>query len=202
MNWQHWLHPEETARLRWTAWVCWSSKKRPEHHHKFFGAFLSMKSQVKISKESKANQCQSTVHCLLGYTSNQLYFFPTITCPIKHTVQQNIMCPFTSSLQRNTTCLFSANTSFHVSASAKHALIRQIPEKHHMPLLNLRWNQKFPLQPVIIMLLWKWPEAKSFIGIYYIFIQYVMLNKCSNQTTRFRVCWPNRTICFKGAVGS
>jgi hypothetical protein len=32
-----------------------------------------------------------------------------------------------------------------MSASAKHPLIRQLPEKHHMTQLNLQRNQKFPL---------------------------------------------------------
>ena len=40
------------------------------------------------------------------------------------------------SFQRNITCLFSA----------KHPVIRQSPEKHHMTQLSLQRNRKFPLQ--------------------------------------------------------
>jgi hypothetical protein len=46
---------------------------------------------------------------------------------------------------------------FHVPASAKHPLLRQFPEKHHMTQLSLHRNQKFPLQmvPDIIWIFFK-----------------------------------------------
>jgi hypothetical protein len=46
------------------------------------------------------------------------------------------------------------NTLSHMSASAKHPLTRQLPEKHHMAQLGLQGNQKFPLHmPVGIILI-------------------------------------------------
>ena len=36
-----------------------------------------------------------------------------------------------------------SKTSSHVSASAKHPLLRQLPEKHHMTQLSLQRHQKF-----------------------------------------------------------
>lgn len=78
---QQWLNPEETSRLcRW-ARVPWSGNKQLDHHQKFFSALLSEKSQqMKISKESKANQCQSLVYCLSGYT----YTLSKHQCSLNH----------------------------------------------------------------------------------------------------------------------
>jgi hypothetical protein len=48
---------------------------------------ISMKSQhMKISKESKVNQCKNIVHCLWVI----LTLFPNIMCPLRRPLQQNI----------------------------------------------------------------------------------------------------------------
>lgn len=92
------------------------ARKLPEYHKKFFGAVLSRTSwQTMIREEGKVNQChravrdnqhqqspgktsrvgktnayQSFVCCLLGYP----YTLPSITCPLRRLLQQNITSPF------------------------------------------------------------------------------------------------------------
>ena len=90
----------------------------PEHHNKFFGKFLSTKSQqTMISTEGKANQyhsvisedqlreamLQSIIHCLLGYiyTLSKYHVFPYVA-----TKTSCALIP--SSFYTNTICLFSA----------------------------------------------------------------------------------------------
>jgi hypothetical protein len=149
---QQWLDPEETSGLCQSAWVCWSGKKQPEHHQKFFGSFLSIKSQqAKITDEgkvnqcnsiisedplpwrptktSKVNQCQSVVHCLWGCT----YTHSKITCSLRHLFQQNNTCLYTRQLPEKYHLSALTKISSHISASAKHPFIRQLPE-------NITWS--------------------------------------------------------------
>lgn len=122
-----------------------SIKKQPEYHQKIFGAFLSMKSpQMKFSKESKVNQCKSVISCLLSctYTLSKLYMSSEISAPgkycmpfhqeasrkIPHVCSQPIIFPGSC---------FSPNST-HMSASAKHPLIRLFPEKHRVTQLALQ----------------------------------------------------------------
>jgi hypothetical protein len=64
-NQQGKFDPEETTRLCQLAQVLGSAKKLPEHHQKFFGAFLSMKSQQmmttkKVARQISKAQCQQS----------------------------------------------------------------------------------------------------------------------------------------------
>jgi hypothetical protein len=116
------------------------------------------------SKEGKVNQNHSAVredqcqHSLMKTSKDwqgkpipqhhplsvRLYLYPCAlsNVPSRETSHD----PFPGSFQKNTMCLFSVKTHSHVSASAKHPLIGQFPEKYYMTQLNLQRNQKFPLQ--------------------------------------------------------
>lgn len=71
---------------------------------------------------------RASSHCLWGY----IYIFSKHDIPSQASTLTNITCPFIKQ--------FSGK---HVSASRKHFLIRQIPEKHTMAQLILQRNEKF-----------------------------------------------------------
>lgn len=62
-------------------------------------------------------------------------FFLNTMGPLKCLFQQSIICPLTL-------CL---------SASAKHALTSELPEKHHVTQLSCKRNQTFPIQTPLYM---------------------------------------------------
>lgn len=66
-------------------------------------------------KTSKENQCQSVIHCLLGYT----YLFPNITCPLKHLLQQNATWSFTRQLLEKYHISVLSKAYSHKTASKK-----------------------------------------------------------------------------------
>jgi hypothetical protein len=88
-----------------------------------------------------------------------LYPFLSITYPLKFLFLENVTCYFFQAASRKTGCICShqkilshvcfSKTSSDVSASAKHPLIRQFPEKHHMIQLGLQRNHKFPLHNIL-----------------------------------------------------
>lgn len=77
-----------------------------------FGAFLFMQlQQAKIGEEIKVNQCQSTIHCLLGYayTLSKHHMSSRVSGPAKHHV------PFhqAASRERPRVCSQHPLTSLH-----------------------------------------------------------------------------------------
>lgn len=95
-------------------------------------------------KSSIVNQFTlSIIQCLLGYT----HTLPNIMCLLKCLLQQRWHALSPSSFQKNAMCVFS-KTSLNVSASRKHPLIRQLPEKHDITQLSHQPNQKFSLQRI------------------------------------------------------
>ena len=91
------------------------------------------KAQGRSAKSGKANQYHtalSTVHWAI------LKPFPNFPCSLKHV--QNTAYPFSRLLPEK----------HHVSVLAKHLLIRQFLEKHHMTQLSLQGNQRFPLNEI------------------------------------------------------
>jgi hypothetical protein len=98
-------------------------------------------SPIKTSKEYKVNQCQSLVHCLLGYTYNlSKHIFSQASTLAKYHM------PFFQTASRtNTMCLFSAKHPLHVyfSKSSSH---KTVSRKNHMTQLSFQQNQKIPLQ--------------------------------------------------------
>lgn len=127
---QRWhFDPEGTLMLCQSTWVRESIKKPPEHHQKFVGVFLSMKSQQTISsKEWQGEPIPHSVrvfgvHRLLGsiYTLSKHHVFSR---KISHAL-------FSGTFQKNTTYLFP--TKYRpMCLQQKHPLTRQFPEKHHM----------------------------------------------------------------------
>ena len=96
---------------------------------------------MKISEESKVNQCKS-IQCLLSYpyTISKHHMSPQTSAPAEYYM------PFHQAASRKTPHICSQQYILHVSASAKHPLIRQFLEKHQVTKLSLQQNQKFPLQ--------------------------------------------------------
>jgi hypothetical protein len=110
-------------RFDLSAQVHRSRKKPLEHHHKFFGAFFTMKSQqAKISESSKANQLQE--HCPPSVGLYLCSFQTYVPSSIRRSKTSHALS--LGSFQKNTLRLFSA----------KHRYIRQFPEKHHMIQLS------------------------------------------------------------------
>ena len=112
---------------------CRRGQKPPEYHEKFFGAFFSMKSlcdKWRSTRKARLTNARalSTVCWVI------LKFFPNIMWPLKDLLQQNITCPFFSR-QRPEKHHMSilCKASSHMSASTKHPLRRELPEKtwHH-----------------------------------------------------------------------
>ena len=156
---------EHSATLCQLAQVGGRGKKLPEYY-KFFSEFLSMKSQSVMireeqrpasakPKEDQQRMARRTNARALSTVEVYLYPFLSITYPLKFLFLENVTCYFFQAASRKTGCICShqkilshvcfSKTSSHVSASAKHPLIRQFPEKHHMAQLSLQRNQKFPL---------------------------------------------------------
>ena len=122
------FYSEETYRSCQSAPVCRSSKKPPEYHKEFFGAFLSMKLwQMMIREGDKVSQCYSIIredqHQQSPMkTSKECQGEPMVQChPLfvwQHDPSSCVLLSihisktshalFPGSFQKNTTCLFSA----------------------------------------------------------------------------------------------
>ena len=105
----------------------------------------------KSANSGKANQCHSIDHCLLGYfyTLSKHHISSQVSAPTKHHM------PFPEKHHMSVL----SKTSSHMSASARHPLIRQFSKKHLMTEPSLQRNQTLPLQsriaPVIQQTLFK-----------------------------------------------
>ena len=117
---------KKNVRLCQLSQVHGSNKKPPEYQEKFFGASLSTRPwEMMVIKEGKVNQYYSIVHNLLAYT---------------YTLSKHVLSSFSSSktshalfpgsFQKNTMS-FPIEITSHVSASAKHPLVRQFQVKHY-----------------------------------------------------------------------
>lgn len=112
---------------------CRRRQKPPEYHEKFFGAFFSMKSlcdKWRSTRKARLTNARalSTVCWVI------LKFFPNIMWPLKDLLQQNITCPFfTRQRPERHHMSILCKASSHMSASTKHPLRRELPEKtwHH-----------------------------------------------------------------------
>ena len=112
---------------------CRRGQKPPEYHEKFFGAFFSMKSlcdKWRSTRKARLTNARalSTVCWVI------LIFFPNITWPLKDLLQPNITCPFfTRQRPEKHHMSILCRASSHMSASTKHPLRRELPEKtwHH-----------------------------------------------------------------------
>lgn len=122
----------------------------------------SGKTSVSQSQQRPARQTSSKASSTVCWVT----LLPNITSSLEHVLQQSITCPSSHQLpdqphvhsQQNIhshICL--SKTSSHISASAKHSLIRQFSGKKnhththththaHMTQLGLQQNRKFPLQ--------------------------------------------------------
>jgi hypothetical protein len=82
-------------------------------------------SPMKTRKEMQGKPMQEHHPLSVG-----LYLYSSQTSSTSQgSAPENITCPSTGNFQKNTTCLFSTKHPPYVSASAKHSLIRQLPEK-------------------------------------------------------------------------
>ena len=129
---------------------CRRGQKPPEYHEKFFGAFFSMKSlcdKWRSTRKARLTNARalSTVCWVI------LIFFPNITWPLKDLLQPNITCPFfTRQHPEKHHMSILCRASSHMSASTKHPLRRELPEKHDITQLSLQRNHKFPLHSSFI----------------------------------------------------
>jgi hypothetical protein len=142
---QQWHNPELTLRLHCTAQVWWSTKKQPDYHQKFSDAFFSLwngDKQRSAKEERQTDARMSPTVCRVI-----LILLPNLTWPLKHWLQKNITCPFTRQLPEKYHMSVLSKTSSPMSASSKHPIIKQLPEKKHcMTQLNSQQKQKFLLQ--------------------------------------------------------
>jgi hypothetical protein len=118
----------------------WSGMNPAEHYQKSFDAFLSMKSQQRITtKEGKTN---TTQHRPL---SVGLYLYPFQISHVLSGFYSSIIShtPFPGCFQKNTMSLFSAKHPPACLLQQKHPLIRQFPVKYPMIQLCLHRNRNF-----------------------------------------------------------
>ena len=119
---------QELARITRSSLVCFSPQSHDKQCKSIIPKDQHQGSPIMTSKEWQGEPMQE---CLLGYT----YALSKHQMPFHQAVSRRT--PHASVLSK---------TFFHVSASAKHLLMRQFPEKYHMTQLSLQQNQKFPLQ--------------------------------------------------------
>lgn len=92
------IDPEGNHRLSQFSLSLWKLQDATNHHKKFVGAFLSLKSQkTMISKECKASQCHASLTAVCWVI---LILFPNIMCPLKHLLPQNTTCPLSRQLPK------------------------------------------------------------------------------------------------------
>jgi hypothetical protein len=108
-------------------------------------ALFSLSHNKGISgKTSKALQGDPMQEHPLIVSGVIFIFFLNITCPLQCMLQQTVTCLFTRQLPEKYHMFVLNKTPSHISASAKHILIKQFPGKTSHDTLSLQRNQKFP----------------------------------------------------------
>lgn len=132
---------------------------KSEDHWKTSNAFQGKTMQKhqhqRPAKLYNQNQCEIIINTLLH---------TTYTLPKHHTSSQVSALakhPLTYLLQQNIlSCISFSRISFHLSASAKHRLIRWLLEKHHMTHLNVQRSRNFHVKDRMV----QWRILPDFQG--------------------------------------
>ena len=107
----------------------WWSVKRTRWTKASVSSLKISKLQRWQPKSSKVNQCHTSLSTVCW---GKFMPFTNIICSYKCPFQQNIRCFLFWQLPEKHYMSVLSKSSSHVSASGKHPLIRQFPEKHHM----------------------------------------------------------------------